>query len=58
MASGERRNWLRAISTMLRMPKFAPLSLMNRNRGVFGLNLGHLWDEHRQLAEAMRQRDF
>ena len=28
---------------------------MNRNRGVFGLNLGHLWDERGQLAEAMTQ---
>jgi len=28
---------------------------MNRNRGVFGLNLGHLWDERDRLAEAMSQ---
>ena len=26
---------------------------MNRNRGVFGLNLGHLWDEQRKLADSM-----
>ena len=26
---------------------------MNHNRGVFGLNLAHLWDERRQLAESM-----
>ena len=37
------------------MPRFHPLSLMNRNRGVFGLNLGHLWDERDRLAEAMSQ---
>ena len=55
LATGERRNLLRALMTMLRMPKFAPISMMNRNRGVFGLNLGHLWDEHRQLAVAMRE---
>jgi NADPH:quinone reductase-like Zn-dependent oxidoreductase len=54
LASGERRNWLHAAITMLRMPRFGPLSLMNRNRGVFGLNLGHLWREHAQLADAMR----
>jgi NADPH:quinone reductase-like Zn-dependent oxidoreductase len=29
------------------MPTFNPLSLINRNRGVFGLNLGHLWEERR-----------
>jgi NADPH:quinone reductase-like Zn-dependent oxidoreductase len=54
LASGERRNWLQALVTMMRMPRFGPLSLMNRNRGVFGLNLGHLWREHAQLADAMR----
>ena len=53
IASGERRNVWRVLTTLARMPRFKPLSLMNRNRGVFGLNLGHLWDEHHQLAEAM-----
>jgi NADPH:quinone reductase-like Zn-dependent oxidoreductase len=53
IASGERRSVWRALTTLVRMPRFKPLSLMNRNRGVFGLNLGHLWDERRQLAEAM-----
>ncbi len=53
IAPGERRNWWQAAKTILQMPRFKPLSLMNRNRGVFGLNLGHLWDERRQLAEGM-----
>jgi NADPH:quinone reductase-like Zn-dependent oxidoreductase len=53
IAPGERRNWLRAAKTIVQMPRFKPLSLMNRNRGVFGLNLGHLWDERRKLADAM-----
>ena len=35
------------------MRRFKPLSLINRNRGVFGLNLAHLWDERRQLSPAM-----
>jgi NADPH:quinone reductase-like Zn-dependent oxidoreductase len=25
--------------------QFNPLSLMNANKGVFGVNLGHMWDE-------------
>jgi NADPH:quinone reductase-like Zn-dependent oxidoreductase len=29
------------------------MSLINRNRGVFGLHIGHLWDERRQLAPLM-----
>jgi NADPH:quinone reductase-like Zn-dependent oxidoreductase len=35
------------------MPTFNPLSLINRNRGVFGLNLGHLWEERRRLQSLM-----
>jgi len=55
IAPGERRSWWRALTTLARMPAFRPLSLMNGNRGVFGLNLGHLWDERGQLADAMTQ---
>ena len=36
-----------------RCSAFDPLSLINRNRGVFGLNVGHLWDERRHLQAAM-----
>ncbi len=28
-------------------PWFHPISLMNKNRGVFGVNVGHLWEETR-----------
>ena len=36
----------------LRIPfrRFLPLSLLNRNQGVLGVNLGHLWDQ----ADEMR----
>ncbi len=54
IAPGRRRNWWHAGRTVLQMPSFKPLSLMNRNRGVFGLNLAHLWDERQQLAAAMQ----
>ncbi len=53
MASSERRRWWSVMTTLLRTPRFHPVSLMNGNRGVFGLNLGHLWTERRQLATAM-----
>ena len=43
------------IRAMTRMPRFKPLSLMNRNRGVFGINLAHLWDEQARLAQFMNQ---
>jgi NADPH:quinone reductase-like Zn-dependent oxidoreductase len=51
--SGERRNALTVLRSWWAMKPFQPLSLMNRNRGVFGLNLGHLWGERRQLQPLM-----
>jgi NADPH:quinone reductase-like Zn-dependent oxidoreductase len=54
VAPSERRSWWSALTMLARMPTFRPLALMNRNRGVFGLNLGHLWEERAQLADAMR----
>jgi NADPH:quinone reductase-like Zn-dependent oxidoreductase len=51
--SGERRSALRVLRSWWAMKSFSPLSLINRNRGVFGLNAGHLWDERRQLQPLM-----
>jgi NADPH:quinone reductase-like Zn-dependent oxidoreductase len=50
IASGERRNPLRLVGQALRIPRFTPLGLMNRNRSVSGVNIGHLWRE----AELLR----
>ena len=36
---------LKLLSVGLRMPWFNPVGLMNLNRAVFGVNLGHLWHE-------------
>lgn len=52
-APGERRSLWRAFRAWAATPRFDPLSLINRNRGVFGLHVGHLWDERRQLAPVM-----
>jgi synaptic vesicle membrane protein VAT-1 len=52
VAGEQRSNW-RLLQTWWKMPSFDPLSLMNRNRGVFGLNVGHLWDERRHLQPIM-----
>jgi NADPH:quinone reductase-like Zn-dependent oxidoreductase len=51
--SGERRHALTVLRSWWAMKPFQPLSLINRNRGVFGLNLGHLWGERRQLQPVM-----
>jgi synaptic vesicle membrane protein VAT-1 len=52
-APGERRSVWHAFRAWLSTPRFNPLSLINRNRGVFGLHIGHLWGERRQLAPVM-----
>jgi NADPH:quinone reductase-like Zn-dependent oxidoreductase len=52
-APGEQRSIWRAFTAWMATPRFDPLSLINRNRGVFGLHVGHLWDERRQVAPLM-----
>ncbi len=47
---GEQRNLWHAFRAWMATPRFNPLSLINRNHGVFGLHLGHLWDEQHQLT--------
>jgi NADPH:quinone reductase-like Zn-dependent oxidoreductase len=51
--SGERRKLGRVLRSWWEMKSFAPLSMMSHNRCVFGLNLGHLWDERRALQPLM-----
>ena len=52
-APAERRSWWQAFRAWKATPKFDPLSLINRNRGVFGLHVGHLWDEREKLVPLM-----
>jgi len=44
-ATGKKRRLLAVVRGLLATPRFHPLSLINKNRGVFGLNIGHLWSE-------------
>jgi NADPH:quinone reductase-like Zn-dependent oxidoreductase len=44
------RGKLRALKAMVQTPKFHPLGLMSRNKGVLGLNLGHMWGEGEKVA--------
>jgi NADPH:quinone reductase-like Zn-dependent oxidoreductase len=45
MSDGPKRNLLHVARRFLEMPRFSPLALMNQNRAVAGVNVGHLWDE-------------
>lgn len=46
---------LLALTALSQAPRFHPLGLMNRNKGVFGLNLGHLWGEGEKVAGWVRE---
>lgn len=41
---------LKALQAVVSMPRYNPLGLMNRNKGIFGLNLGHMWREGEKVA--------
>jgi synaptic vesicle membrane protein VAT-1 len=49
------RGKLRALKAVAQTPRFHPLGMMNRNRGVFGLNLGHMWHEGAKVAGWTRE---
>ncbi|MBW6493169.1 MAG: medium chain dehydrogenase/reductase family protein [Burkholderiaceae bacterium] len=46
-ATGKERSSISMLQTVASMPwfKFTPVALINHNKGVFGVNLGHLWNE-------------
>ena len=51
--SGKERSVFGIIGTLANIPwfQFNPLSLMNANKGVFGVNLGHMWGEIERMRE-------
>lgn len=54
-APGSKRSLISAVRGFLAMPSFKPVPLMNDNKGVFGFNLGHLWDRPEVLGPAMSE---
>lgn len=50
LAPGSKRNMIAALTGLLRMPSFKPLQLMTANKGVFGVNIGHLWHREEEMA--------
>jgi synaptic vesicle membrane protein VAT-1 len=49
LSDGSGRNLLKTLWRVLRFPRFGPLALMNDNRSVAGVNLGHLWTDRALL---------
>ncbi len=56
-ATGTSRSLLGALKAMASTPwfSFTPMALMNQNKGVFGVNMGHLWDEAPMVNRWMLQ---
>ncbi|TNE97064.1 MAG: hypothetical protein EP326_12150 [Deltaproteobacteria bacterium] len=54
-----KRNLFKALKTVLSMPKFNPIDLMNDNRGIYGLNALKFFEDAEFLSKRMdRFNDF
>lgn len=53
MHNGERRSLFNVARQFVAMPSFTPLRLMDTNRTVAGVNIGHLWGEMEMLREEL-----
>src|SRR2546421_3287675 len=53
LAGGDRRSLTRLAGQLTGVPVLTPLGLMDRNRTVSGVNLGHLWDRPDLLREEL-----
>ncbi len=54
-STGMKMNPIALVKGLLRTPFFHPLPLMDTNKGVYGTNLGHLWEEMGKLQPDMDQ---
>ena len=45
---------LKMLKAVIQTPWFHPFGMLNKNRGAFGLNLGHMWHEPEKVAVWMR----
>ena len=54
-ATGKTRSGWSMLRTALAMPwlQFNPARLVDQNKGVFGVNLGHLWGESDRVGQWM-----
>ncbi len=45
----------RLMKTVLKMPRFHPVRLMNANKGIFGVNIGHMWGDEEKMHPWMTE---
>ncbi|MEZ4452106.1 MAG: medium chain dehydrogenase/reductase family protein [Nannocystaceae bacterium] len=55
LAPGTKRQLLPALRGLLSMPRFGAVELMSDNRGVLGVNMGHLWGEGPKLRSMLHE---
>jgi synaptic vesicle membrane protein VAT-1 len=53
MTGGEKRSLVRVVRQGLRIPRYSPLRLMDRNLSVSGVNIGHLWRQADMIREEL-----
>jgi NADPH:quinone reductase-like Zn-dependent oxidoreductase len=53
LSAGERRSVRRLVGQVTGVPLLTPLALMDRNKTVSGVNLGHLWGRSDLLREEL-----
>ncbi len=54
MVSGSKRNVFHVVREFLSLKRHSPLDLMDKNRSISGINLGHLWDETELLSSHLK----
>lgn len=50
MVDGKTRSLFTVVSQFLKLKRYSPMELMDKNRGVSGTNMGHLWGEVELMA--------
>lgn len=55
LAPGQTRSVIAAVRGFLGMGKFGPIDMMDKNRGVHGVNLGHMWHMAAELRAMLDQ---
>lgn len=58
MSAGNKRKLGRIAGQLVQLPMYTPAGLMNDNKGVAGVNMGHLWSEldllHREMSALVK----
>lgn len=47
------RNLLKALGQIIRIPRFSVMKLMDANKAVAGVNVGHMWDRIEMMREEL-----